>query len=63
MDFMLNQGWHCQFLEADLKTPLPRKLTFADPAKFVEMVERGGALRELAARQALDYNIRWGEEA
>lgn len=50
-------------LEADLKTALPRKLNFADPAKIVEMTESDGARRELAARQALDYNIRWAEEA
>jgi len=31
MSFMLRDGWYCQFLEADLKTPLPRKFTFATP--------------------------------
>jgi hypothetical protein len=35
---MLRQGWHCQFLEADLKTPLPRKLTFSDPGRIVEII-------------------------
>jgi hypothetical protein len=29
MFFMRNKGWYCQFLEEDLKTPLPRKFTFA----------------------------------
>ena len=29
MTFMPNQGWCCQFLEADLKTPLPRKFAIA----------------------------------
>lgn len=29
MSFMQSNGWYCQFLEEDLKTPLPRKLTFA----------------------------------
>ena len=60
MYFQLNRGWQCQFLEADLKTPLPRQLTFTDPAKIVEMAQRGGALRDLAARQALDYGIELG---
>ena len=60
MYFMLNRGWQCQFLEADLKTPLPCKLTFSDPAKIVEMAERGGALKDLAAKQALDYAISMG---
>jgi len=27
MHFMLREGWYCQFLEEDLKTPLPKKLT------------------------------------
>jgi hypothetical protein len=60
MQFMLREAWHCQFLEADLKTPLPRKLTFADPGKIIEMAERGGALKDLAARQAIDYGIELG---
>lgn len=25
LHFMLRRGWHCQFLEENLKTPLPRK--------------------------------------
>lgn len=60
MYFMLNRGWHCQFLEADLKTPLPRQLTFSDSAKIVEMAECGGALKDLAARQALAYGVELG---
>jgi hypothetical protein len=40
MVFQDRYGWHCQFLEADLKTPLPRKLTFASPDKIIELVER-----------------------
>ena len=32
MHFMLREGWFCQFLEEDLKTPLPKKLTLKDPA-------------------------------
>jgi hypothetical protein len=34
MYFFKRGGWQVQFLEADLKTPLPRKLTFADPDKI-----------------------------
>jgi hypothetical protein len=30
-----------QFLAAELKTPLPRKLTFTDPEKISELVRRG----------------------
>ena len=42
MSFMQRQGWHCQFLEEDLKTTLPRKLTFTTPDKIMELVERLG---------------------
>ena len=40
MYFMLSGGWHCQFLEADLKTPLPRNLNFSDIAKVTKLIER-----------------------
>ena len=32
--FFKRGGWQVQFLEADPKTPLPRKLTFTDPKKL-----------------------------
>ena len=47
MSYMLRNGWHCQFLEADLKTPLPRKLNFPSPEKIVETAERGGYVMNL----------------
>jgi hypothetical protein len=43
MSFFLKSGWQVQFLEPDLKTPLPRKLTFADPEKIRELARRGGS--------------------
>ena len=43
MSFLLRDGWHCQFLEADLKTSLPKKLSFKDEAKIIELAQRGGA--------------------
>jgi hypothetical protein len=61
LHYMLAKGgWHCQFLREDLQTPAAHPMTFADPAKVVEMAERGGALKDLAARQALDYGINQG---
>ena len=42
MSFQCRDGWHCQFLDEDLKTPLPSKLHFASSDKVVELVERGG---------------------
>lgn len=58
--FQLNNNWQCQFLEADLKTPLPRKLTFATSDKVLELVERAGGLKDLAARQAIEHGIEIG---
>jgi hypothetical protein len=43
MHFMLREGRHCQFLEEDLKTPLPGKITFADPAKVMDKWPSGAA--------------------
>ena len=60
MSFMLRDGWYCQFLEADLKTPLPRRFTFATPEKVVELVERGRGLKDLASKQALEHGIQTG---
>jgi hypothetical protein len=60
MSFMLCHGWYCQFLEEDLKTSLPRKLTFASPDKIVALIERGGGFKDLAERQAFDHAIEMG---
>jgi hypothetical protein len=61
MHFMLvANGWYCQFLEEDLKTPLPRKLTFQTSEKVIQMAERGGADLTLAGRQALEHGISIG---
>jgi hypothetical protein len=60
MSYMLRNGWHCHFLEADLKTPLPRKLNFPGPEKIVETAERGGYVMNLEGRQALENGIEKG---
>ena len=60
MYFMKRQGWYCQFLEADLKTPLPCKLNLDDPAKLIELAERGGGLPNLEADQMLRHGINMG---
>ena len=41
MSFFLSRGWYCQFLETDLKTPLPKKLTFASADKVRELANLG----------------------
>lgn len=61
MTFMLRDGWRCQFLEEDLKTPLPKKLTFADAEKLFELAERGGCpMDDLEGRQAMEHGIEIG---
>jgi hypothetical protein len=60
MHFMLRVGWRCQFLEEDLKTPLPRELTFRGPAKLFELAVRGGCLMNLEDRQAIEHGIEIG---
>ena len=60
MNFMLRHGWHCSFLEEDLKTGLRKKLTFKEPAKIIEMAERFGQLSNLEERQAINHGIEYG---
>jgi hypothetical protein len=63
MTFMNRAGWYCQFLESDLRTSLHRTLTFATPGKIIEVAERGGGLKDLADRQALEVGIAKGRGA
>ena len=60
MHFMLCEGWFCQFLEEDLKTPLPRKMSLEDPGKLFEIAERGGNKLTLENRQAIENAIAMG---
>jgi hypothetical protein len=60
MYFFLRSGWQVQFLEPDLKTPLPRKLTFNDPEKIRELARRGEAWGTSEARQMLEHAIETG---
>jgi hypothetical protein len=60
MHFFLRSGWQVQFLEPDLKTPLPRELTFADPEKIRELARRGEAWGTFEARRMLEQAIDTG---
>jgi hypothetical protein len=55
-----DSGWFCQFLEPDLKTPLPKKLTFAHADKIRELARRGEASGDLESKQALEHAIEMG---
>jgi len=60
MYFQTQSGWHCQFLEEDLKTPLPRKLNLLRQEKLFEIAEHGGYELNLEGRQALQHAIEMG---
>jgi hypothetical protein len=60
MYFFKRGGWQVQYTGADLKTPLPRKLTFTDPEKIRELARRGGAWRDSESRQVLEHAIETG---
>jgi len=60
MSFQDRQGWQCQFLEADLKTPLPKRLHFTSSEKLVELVERGGGFPDQETRQMVHQGIEMG---
>jgi hypothetical protein len=60
MYFQYRNGWQCQFLEANLKTSLPRKLHFTSLDKVVELVERGGGIKEQESRLMLNQAIATG---
>ena len=58
--FQCRNGWHCQFLEADLKTSLPRRLHFASSDKIIELVQRGGGIADQEGRLMLNQAIETG---
>ena len=60
MHFMFRKGWFCQFLEEDLKTPLPKTIRFTDDKKIWEMAKRGGFTLNIAGRLELQEKIRKG---
>ena len=60
MSFMDRRGWLCQFLEEDLKTPLPRKVTVNTEEKVREIARRGGCTMNLESLQALEHGIEKG---
>jgi hypothetical protein len=60
LSFQLRDGWYCQFLEEDLKTPLPRRLHFASPQKIIELVEHGGGFPDQDARSMVNQGIEMG---
>ena len=60
MGFMQRHGWHVYFMLPDLQTHLPRKLTFTDPQKIVEMAKRGGMEQTSESKAAFGHGISTG---
>ena len=60
LSFQCRDGWHCQFLEEDLRTPLPRKLHFKTAEKVMELVERAGGFTDQDARSMVNQGIEIG---
>jgi hypothetical protein len=60
MGFMQRGGWNVYFMLPDLKTHLPRKLTFSDSDKVAEIAKRGGMAAGLKARAALEHGLAIG---
>lgn len=57
MYYILREYWMCQFLEEDLKTPLPGRLHFKSADKVRAIVDKVGNFANLQDRQALDYGL------
>jgi hypothetical protein len=58
--FQCRNGWHVQFLESDLKTSLPKRLTFGHESKIIELAQRGNADLSLEGRAAIQHGITTG---
>jgi hypothetical protein len=57
MHFFRRDGRQVQFTEADLKTPLPKKLMFTDPEKIRELARRGEALEGITAKESRRQHV------
>ena len=58
LSFQDRHGWQCQFLEADLKTPLPKRLHFTSP----ELVEKEGGFPDQESRLMVEHGVSMGRE-
>ena len=58
MQFEFKAGWVCQFLEEDLKTMLPKRVTVKDEKKIWELAKRGGFTLNISGRQEIEQALR-----
>ena len=57
LSFQFRNGWQCQFVQADLKAPLPRKLHLTSSEKVIEPLERGGGIKDQESQLMLTQAI------
>lgn len=60
LSFQDRHGWQCQFLEADLQTPLPKRLHFTSSDKVVELIERAGGFTDQETRLMVHQGLEMG---
>ena len=60
VSFQDRHGWQCQFLEADLQTPLLKRLHFASSGKVVELIQRAGGFTDQETRLMVNQGIEMG---
>jgi hypothetical protein len=60
MTFCRQDGWQCQFLAEDLKTPLSRMLSFGPDDKVLELIRRGSGMSDSAGKQTIRYAMSAG---
>ncbi len=60
MRFEYQKAWHVDFLDEDLRTRLPRRFTFQNPDKILQMIERGGGFKDSEHRMFMTHAIHLG---
>jgi hypothetical protein len=60
LGFQKRETWSVWFLQPDLQTSLPLRLTFDSEDKIRQMAERGGGFTSLETRSMLDHGIEIG---
>ena len=58
MSFEFKAGWLCEFLDEDLKTMLPKRVTVKDEKKIWEMAKRGNFTLNISGRQEIEQALR-----
>ena len=60
MQYKRENGWRVTFLDAKSLQPIGKTFRFHDPIALVLMAERGGAVRNLEDKHAMEEGFRTG---